>query len=289
MANIRKMKKRIEAVRSIRKISHAMELISSSKLKKAKKENEEVLKYNSLINTTFEKIFENLYSWELKELIESRSKSENTFYVVITSDLGLAGSYNSNIIKLAKKIIKEDDKMVIIGQYGLRGLMPFYKKQIITSIDQSKSRTYQKIVKDIVKLAMDLYEEEKIGKIEVIYTKFLNNLNQVETSEQVFPIDIEWIKEGIQMNIRDNILEFEPNPKFILQDAIPLYIDSKIYSALSNAKISEACARKTAMNNATDNADEIIKNLKQAYNRKRQAKITQEIIEIVSAAEAMKN
>lgn len=288
MSSITGIKNRISAVTSIRKITHAMELVSFSKLKKAKADYEEIMKYDSLIDITFEKIFQNLYHDELRNLVQQRNtNTKNDLYIVVTSNLGLAGGYNSNIIKLAKNTIKQNDKLIILGTYGYQGLKNIYQDGIINFVDQNSKINSHKIIKKIVKNAIRSYLLKEIKSIKIIYTKYINNLVQLETVEQIFPFDENKIKAFIDMKAHDHKLEFEPSPKKILAEAIPLYIDSKIYSAVACAKISEIASRRIAMESATDNADQLIESLNIEYNRKRQSKITQEIIEIVSGADAV--
>ncbi|WP_029513417.1 ATP synthase F1 subunit gamma [Mycoplasmopsis primatum] len=287
MASIQSIQNRIKTVNSIRKITHAMELVSFSKLKKAKNAYDEVAKYDLLIQETFKKIFENLYEDELQDLINSRSKNENKLYIIISSDLGLAGSYNSNIIRLSKSLIKPDDKIITIGSYAKKALNQSYPLQNMDFANHSYDKNKSQLVKKIVKKAFSLYNKNEIGSINIIYTKFINNLVQQEVCEKIFPFDEEQIKNYIDNHSKDYNLEFEPNPKNIIQEAIPLYVDSKIYLAIADAQISEQAARRIAMENATDNADSLINDLDMEFKRKRQAKITNEIIEIISGADAV--
>ncbi|VEU75150.1 F0F1 ATP synthase subunit gamma [Mycoplasmopsis maculosa] len=288
MSSINNIKNRITTVGSIRKITHAMELVSFSKLKKAKAEYEEVLKYDQLLDAMFDKIFNNLYADELNYFTKASNSSENSLYIAVSSNLGLAGGYNSNIIKATKNLVKENDKLIVIGSYGLKGLSQIFKNQLIQTLEQSnKNANYHKMVKQIVKIAMNLYKRGEISSVNIVYTKYINNLVQTEICEKIYPFDSEKVKELVGNGPSDHNLEFEPSPKKILQEAIPLYIDSKIYTAILNAKISEVASRRIAMENATDNADQLIESLNIEYNRKRQSKITQEIIEIVSGADAV--
>ncbi|WP_338822916.1 ATP synthase F1 subunit gamma [Mycoplasmopsis felifaucium] len=287
MSSISGIKSRIGTIQSIRKITHAMELVSFSKLKRAKLEYEEVLKYDVLIDEIFTKIFQNLYEDELHDLIQPKSNTKTDLYIVVSSNLGLAGGYNANIIKLTKQTVSQDDKLIILGSYGLRGLQHLYKDRIINTINQDPKISIHKIVKKIVKLAMQLYANNEIRSIKVIYSKYINNLVQTDVCEQIYPFNEEVIRPLIASKEYDHKLEFEPSPKKILAEAVPLYVDSKLYSAIACAKISEIASRRIAMENATDNADQLIDNLNIEYNRKRQSKITQEIIEIVSGADAV--
>ncbi|MBZ4195606.1 ATP synthase F1 subunit gamma [Mycoplasma tauri] len=287
MANIQSIKNRMNSVKSIRKITHAMELVSFSKLKKAKKDHEEITKYNSLIDETFQKIFENMYEDEINELIRSRSTTNTKLYVVITSNFGLAGSYNSNIIKLAKDCIKPEDKIIVIGSYGERVFNHLFKNQIVASYYATNLKEWHSLVHKIVKVAVKMYYKNEISSINVIYTKFINNLLQKETLDTIFPFDEKKIKEYVRNENIDHKLEFEPNPATILKEAIPLYIDAKLYLTISESQICEIASRRIAMESATDNADKLIDELDIEFKRKRQGKITNEIIEIVSGANAV--
>ncbi|MBT1421428.1 F0F1 ATP synthase subunit gamma [Mycoplasma bovis] len=287
MSSIQSIQSRIKTVQSIRKITHAMELVSYSKLKKAKNAFDEVEKYNLLIDQTFKKIFENISYDDLEELMKSRNNSKSKLYIIVTSNLGLAGAYNANIIKLVKETITSDDYLIIIGSYGYRALKQNYGEQIINISDILQSKRISTVVSKIIKKAFKFYRNGTVSSINFIYTKFINNLVQEETCERVFPFNEVMIREHINRKEIDFNLEFEPSAKDVLADAIPLFVDSKLHLAMATSLISEHSARRSAMENATRNSDSLITDLDMEFKRKRQAKITNEIIEIVSGADAV--
>ncbi|MCE6090662.1 F0F1 ATP synthase subunit gamma [Mycoplasmopsis agalactiae] len=287
MSSIQSIQSRIKTVQSIRKITHAMELVSYSKLKKAKTAFDEVEKYNLLIDQTFNKIFKNISHDDLKELMKSRNNSKSKLYIIVTSNLGLAGAYNANVIKLVKETVTSDDYLIVIGSYGIRALRQQYNEQIINLSDITMSKRTSTLVSKIIKRSFKYYRNGTVSSINFIYTKFINNLVQEELCEKVFPFNEEMIREHIDRKEIDYKLEFEPSAKDVLADAIPLFVDSKLHLAMATSLISEHSARRSAMENATRNSDSLITELDMEFKRKRQAKITNEIIEIVSGADAV--
>ncbi|UUD35005.1 ATP synthase F1 subunit gamma [Mycoplasmopsis caviae] len=290
MAGTQAIKSRIAAVQSIRKITHAMELVAASKLRRARVEFENVKAYNDLISETFHLILDHLSSTEIKHLFPIHNV-ESKMYIIMTSDLGLAGSYNSNIIKFAKNTIKKTDKVILIGRKAISALGTLFENQIITQFNCDSNEKNYNIVYDIMTIVLELYNKKQINSINVIYNKYVNNLVQQEVSEQVFPFKFDETKKQVHAEKHkeslNSTIEFEPSAHQVLSESISLYINATLYLAYASAKLSEMAARRSAMESATDNADELVDNLNLEFNRKRQASITQELNEIVAGADAV--
>lgn len=283
MPNLNNLKNRISVVSSTQKITNAMELVSTSKLRRLRNEYTQVKSYLETLQDTFNELIAHVQPNDFYDIFP-QNNIESSLYIVITSDLGLCGSYNSNIIKLLTEKIKQNDKIIILGTKGV-GLVlgSSLKDQVIKSYINIGDKLSYKLSNEITKLALEYYTDKKISKINLIYTEFINNLTQTPISLQLFPINVNSYSKT--QNQTDSI-EFEPNAETVLLETIPMFISSMIYCLSANSKISEMAPRRNAMENATSNAGDLIKDLKLEFNRQRQGIITQEITEIVAGADA---
>ncbi|WQQ13462.2 ATP synthase F1 subunit gamma [Mycoplasmopsis cynos] len=283
MPNLNNLKNRISVVSSTQKITNAMELVSTSKLRRLRNEYTQVKSYLDTLQDTFNELIAHVQPNDFYDIFP-QNNIESSLYIVITSDLGLCGSYNSNIIKLLTEKIKQNDKIIILGTKGV-GLVlgSSLKDQVIKSYINIGDKLSYKLSNEITKLALEYYTDKKISKINLIYTEFINNLTQTPISLQLFPINVNSYSKT--QNQTDSI-EFEPNAETVLLETIPIFISSMIYCLSANSKISEMASRRNAMENATSNAGDLIKDLKLEFNRQRQGIITQEITEIVAGADA---
>lgn len=280
MANLNSLKNRINVVGNTKKITHAMELVAASKLRKSRQLFDSIQSYQDILESTFNDIINNIDKNELNKLFEE-NKSENTLYIVITSDLGLCGSYNSNVINLLKTKIIKNDKIIAIGSKGIAMINSSnFKENIINTFYGYGDELSYKIGTKISKIALELYNSKLINKIKIIYTEFISNMVQNPVEKQLFPLTYK------KKNKLKALIEFEPDAGTVLRNSIPLYIASMIYCLGTSSKISELASRRNAMENATNNAEELIVDLNLQYNRTRQGIITQEITEIVSGADA---
>ncbi|WP_029512785.1 ATP synthase F1 subunit gamma [Mycoplasmopsis iners] len=290
MAGLQTIKNRINAVKAIRKITHAMELVASSKLKKARTEYESVQSYVSVVNEAFYGILTHMTEQEIKNLFVPR-QTNSKLYIVLTGDFGLAGSYNSSVIKLAKKTIKKEDKLIIIGNKGANALKPIFNEQVLNIFHSDETIDHYKLMQLIMTEAYKLYLDKQVDSIHIIYSKYINNLVQQEFEEKIFPFDHlidDCYQELTQsINTAKSQVEFEPSARRVFSEAIPLFISAQIYKAYSSSKLSELASRRSAMETATDNANNLIEDLQIKYNRRRQSNITQELNEIVAGANAV--
>ena len=270
------IKSRIKSVNSTKKITGAMELISNVKLSK----NRNLMEKNRSYADALEEVVSSILSGEMIEENDYLTKKDakQKAYFVFTSDMGLCGGYNINISKLVKENVSKDDYVYFVGN-------KFY--------DQLKTEGYNIIneqigsdaveyttIKKYADNALQMYKENKISSINVIYTRFVNNIN--------FKASVSCILPGLNTTSKEfKQIDFEPNADEILVDLIPMMVESQIYSKYLESKTSEHGNRRFAMENATDNANELTEKLELAYNQARQAAITQEITEIVSGADAL--
>ncbi|QBF34468.1 ATP synthase F1 subunit gamma [Mycoplasmopsis phocirhinis] len=283
MASLQKVKSRIKTVESIRKITHAMELVSTSKIRKAREYFNSVSNYENQVSQIVDSFFTQITPAQLREYF-IRKTSQKRLYIILSSDLGLAGAYNSNVIKLAKSVLTNNDEIIILGTKAIRVLEHKYKNQIIFSSNWTNFK-YSDLAKVLSDLAVEKYRKNEISQIHIIYNEFVNNLIQQEKDLTIMPyLPQHKVKKQPSST---QLIEFEPNVKEILNNTLPLFINAKINLAIASALISEYAARRSAMETATDNANELISNLSLEYNKKRQSNITQELNEIVGGTDAV--
>ena len=290
MTNSREILSRINGIKNTMKITNAMYMISSAKVKKTRRSLEMTKPFFETLKTTLAKMILSIDDKELsnryfdkREYLSPEERTEG--YLVITADKGLASAYNYNIIKLAEKKIENDNTnlLCVVGEVGRNY---FHKKNI--SIDEMFHYTAQNPsvnrARAIAERLLDYFAEKKVDEIYVIYTKMDDHGQSSVEIEKLLPLEI----DEIDKNEKKPHIEFYPDPESVINQIVPSYLSGFIYGALVEAFCTENNARMMAMNNATDAAKEMIKELNTEYNRARQAAITQEITEIVSGANALK-
>ncbi|UUD37289.1 ATP synthase F1, gamma subunit [Mycoplasmopsis californica] len=278
MANLQKTRERIRTVNNIKIITNAMQHVATSKMSKILTHYKRHEKYHSLFMHMFDDIRARLSEKEIANLFKDNN-ADAKLYIIVTSDMGLNGSYNSNIFKLAKKTIKPNDLLYVFGSKGCSYFSDdqFKNKIVHKEIDTGDLIDFS-LANKAARIATYLYKNNKINEIHIIYTQFVNNIVYNENVIKIFPFE----KIKSEQTGPQQLIDFEPNEQEVLAYAIPMYLASQIYEKLITSKLSETSSRRFAMENATKNANELIDNLKLEYNRVRQAKITQEIAEIIS-------
>lgn len=280
----KEIKRRIRGISSTKQITKAMELVSTSKLKRARKSLEASRPY---YNTVLENIQDILNAKKnLKHPLLDNREIKTSLYIVVSADRGLAGGYNSSVIRLAEDAIKgstHDSKLITVGtkarEYFKR--RNYDVKEAFIGISESPDFYH---AKRIGEKALELYQNKEVDEINIVFTRFLSTISQEPKILRLLPSS-EVKKETTNKRI---LVEFEPSTEEVLSYLIPKYIQSSIYGALIESSASEQAARRVAMEAATDNAEEMIDELQISYNRARQAAITMEISEIVSGADALK-
>lgn len=284
--NMQDIKRRIKSVSSTMQITNAMKLVSAAKLRKARATFEKTTEYFNFITHTIEEIFNN-NSEVPPEYLAGNREIKNTCYIVVTSCRGLCGGFNNNIIKEAEKDFHEDWEKPVIVAIGIKGKEYFekrgyeiYKEYLAPPEDISFLET-----REISKPIIDMYDRGEIDEIVLIYTGFKNSIEQEVKNVILLPFDIQ---PDPDILIHDQEVEYEPSVEEVFNYLVPKYVEMMIYAAVVESATCEHAARRLAMENATDNASDMLGSLSQYYNRARQAEITDEIIEIVAGAEAQK-
>lgn len=276
-------KRRIRSVESTRKITKAMELVSTSKLKRCRDILDKTTVYTNDVLKMTQEILANIE--DKTSIYTDMNREGSKLYVVVFSNLGLCGGYNANVAKCAKEVInKEKDKVIVIG---LKGVNLFTKNgyNIIMSYEDDTTGHEQEISKELSQIIRTMYENNDISQVKFIYTQFVNSLTFLPVCLTLLPINPNEFKKPIKSADYAET-QFEPNPQTVLDNLLPLYFESTLFGKLVESHVSEQASRRTAMENATDNADEIREKLLLQYNKARQGAITQEITEVVAGANA---
>ena len=282
MANdMQSIKRRIKSVESTKKITKAMQLVATSKLRKARNQMDELRPYYSKIQETVGQILEsNKGMVESPYLIENQAGKH--IYIIFTSSLGLCGGYYANIFKTMVECLKPDDEIYMIGSKGASYLAHHHIDYHSQYVELNSTLDF----KDVIRLVHELtkrYQNQEIASIQMIYTKFVNNLTFQPCVMDLLPVHTQDFEN---MTLTKKATLFESSPEAVLNDLIPMYLQSVIYGYLVESVTSENASRRTSMENATDNAEDLIEELLLKYNQARQSAITNEISEIVAGANA---
>ena len=271
------IKSRIKSINATKKITGAMELIASAKLSKQRNQMFKNREYSSVLKDTVNQILSG--DIDSESVFLKKKENPKKVYIVFCSDLGMCCGYNINVSKLAETKISRDDKVFVIGtkQYS------YYKRNfnVVNEMLPSDTVKYSDL-KKIADEAIEMYKNDEVGQIVCLYTHFVNNVTFNAEEEVIIPCK----KEKVEKKSNVETL-LEPNAEEILENLIPMMIESEVYAKWLESKVAEQGSRRFAMENATDNAEELTEELLLAYNQARQAAITQEITEIVSGADAL--
>lgn len=289
MASLQDIKGRIRSIDSTKKITSAMNLVATSKLNKSKEAALRTRPFFNKILSTMQSIAKNANGKGSPFL--KANGSDVKAYITLAGDKGLCGGYNANICKLTINAIEDKEKshLVVVGKKGVDQFKSRGYNVAKSVLDISEAPTYQD-AKEIANYVIDKFEKGEIGEVYLAYTSFKSTIQQEPQMIRLLPLDIENIQETEKSEPSEpsDLLVYEPSPEAVLGYIIPRYVADVIYGALSEASASENGARMTAMDSATENAQEIQDKLSIQYNRARQAAITQELTEIVAGVGALK-
>lgn len=295
MANLKEIRTRRASVASTRQITSAMKMVSAAKLKKAQDAIVQLRPYTEKLQEILGSISGSMKDDE--ENVYARSgDAESVLLVLITSNRGLCGAFNSNAIKKSIQSALETyaDQMmagkvhfVAIGKKGYDFLSKNGYNVIFNGSELFDELTFEKSMV-ISEMVMGLYVEKEYDHVDIIYNQFKNAGTQILTDEQFLPIKMEALESEEKEFAHKNDYIFEPSKEYIVRELIPRSLKLQFHKAILDSHAAEHGARMTAMHKATDNATELLKDLALEYNKARQATITNEIIEIVGGAEALK-
>ena len=280
--NLQQTKNRIQSIQSTKKITKAMELVSISKLKKAKQIHFQFVPFYQELTSMIQYVQNHLED-DNNFLFHSPEESEKNLVIIVSSSLGLCGGYNANVFKEISQQIKDEDYVYSIGSKGTNYFRRTHQGPINTDFASLNSTLAFDEVTKLVKSVTDLYINKEVGSIKIIYTEFVNNLTFKPRTVTLLPIDT---NEFENIEITNKFTIFEPSPEEVLDSLIPMYLQAVVYGYLVESVTSENASRRTSMENATDNAEELTEQLLLKYNQARQTAITNEVSEIVAGANA---
>lgn len=295
MATLRDIKNRITSVQSTRQITRTMEMVSTAKIRRAQDRIENARPYAMAIAEVLGNVVRYVPADVQHPLLAVRTERRRVAVVAVTSDRGLAGAFNSNIIRMTERTLADfaeagvDVEFITVGKKALgyfryRGIEP-----AMSLVGVSDKPTFAE-ARQIAQRVIDGYSNGELDAVYVLFNRFKNLAEQKPESHQLLPIErsvLEQAEAEVEAKGRNLEYVFEPTSGAVLESLLPGYVEALIYRALLESAASEHGARRTAMKSATDNASEMISTLTRSYNRARQAAITTEIAEIVGGAAAL--
>ncbi len=285
------LRSRIRSVQATKKITRAMELIAGSRIVKAQQRVAAAVPYSERITEVVKDLAAGGAGGS-SAFLKSRDEIRTTCYVAISADRGLCGGYNAGVLRATEGEVKADvlaSKNYLVVPIGRKAenYFRFRAYKASKSFTGFSDAPKYEDAKAIGQFVVDLYLSGEVDRVELVYTRFVSSGRQEVVRRPLVPLEREVVAGGDGKSATGGNYEFEPDPDVILKTLLPRYVEARIYAALLNAAASEHAFRQRAMKSATDNAEELIKNLSRIMNRARQDSITTEIMEIVSGAEAL--
>ena len=284
-AGIKEIKNRIGSVQSTKQVTKAMELVSSSKMRKAK---DRALASRPYFNTMYETVKDIASNTRgVRDPFLKQREVKNKCYIVIAGDRGLAGGYNSNIFKLTTAHMDgKQEKVMTVGKKATE----FFQKRgyDIVAAEESVEKCDYDSTLALANQAMDLYKKGEIDELYICYTEFISALSQEPKIVKLLPVTIDNTNTEKEVKKGKAAVQYLPSADAVLGYVLPKYVSGSVYGAIAESFASEQSARRNAMKSASDNADEMLSTLELSYNRARQSAVTQEITEIVGGVEALK-
>jgi F-type H+-transporting ATPase subunit gamma len=297
VASQRDIKRRIESVRNTRKITRAMELVASAKLRRAQDSIESLRPYAQAMRRLMAQAARQSGGLKALPLLDERPSGGRAIVVAITGDRGLAGAFNVNILRRAFTVAQElrdegfeDVDFTAVGKKGA-GTLAFRGQAVDRTFQGFSAAPTYADAEQVAEHVVARFISGEVNRVVIVYNTFKSVLEQRVTIEQLLPIERDVVLDEEDLNrdkeLSQGVALFEPEPEVFLAELLPTFIDITIYRSLLESAAAELAARRTAMRNATDNAGGLIHDLTLAMNRARQAAITQEILEVVGGADAL--
>ncbi len=292
MANIKEIQDRIKSIQDTMKITNAMYMISSSKLKKSRKALEDTEPYFYTLQQTMSRILRHLPDMEnifFQTNEDKRTEDLKIGYIVVTADKGLAGAYNHNVVKVAEEQLKNcrNPKLFVLGELG-RHYFEHHGVEIAKQFHYTVQNPTLNRARNIVETILELYLNHELDEVNIIFTRMVNAIQSETQISQLLPLKKADFNGKIPADIPMEALALFPTPDAVMDRIVPNYVVGYVYGALVESFASEQNSRMMAMEAATKSAKEMLHSLSILYNRARQAAITQEITEVISGAKAQK-
>jgi F-type H+-transporting ATPase subunit gamma len=280
------VKRRIKSVTSMEHITNAMKLVSAAKLRRAKATFEQTNKQLHFITDTIGEIFTSTTNIP-EEYLEGNREIKNTCYIILTSSKGLCGGFNSNVIRKAEEAMRVRKSVPKIVAVGSKGRDYFAKEgiEIIGDYEDPPETISFLATQQLSRPIIKMYEDGEIDEVVLVYTAYLSTIDQQATAIRMLPFQPE---KNANVMMHDKDIEYGPSMEAVFNYLVPKYVETMVYNAIVESATCEHAARRMAMENATDNARDMLQELSLNYNRARQAAITNQLIEIVSGSEAQK-
>lgn len=304
MGSLRDIRDRISSVENIQQVTRAMKLVSAAKLRRAQEAIFETRPYTFRMSEVISHLKKHVDP-SLHPLFQERAEKKATLMIVVTADRGLAGAFNTNILKLAESTIREkfsdhqESGNLFLICIGRKGHEHFQKRgyQLVGDYRGAFDKVSFDTARDVIDSARDGYRDGRWDEVHIVYNEFKNTITQNRIVEQMFPVLPSLYLTPVMESEMQHLAEekegesvdylFEPDPAAILDVLVPRYVRHKLWRILLESNASEQGARMVAMDSATTNADELLSDLRLTYNRARQDAITSELIEITSGADAL--
>ncbi|WP_138203922.1 ATP synthase F1 subunit gamma [Haloimpatiens lingqiaonensis] len=280
------IKRRIKSITNTRKITRAMNVVATSKLKKSRDRLGSNDKYYEYLEEIMSKV---VFADEKSNIYKNGNSSEKKLYIMLTSDSGLCGGFNGEVVNHTIGLIKgrrDKSLVIVVGQKGRNYLKRFNIETVAEYVEIPDIPTSQE-ANILVKQALDMYEKGEVGEVNIVYHEFISTVKRSIKVKKLLPLENKSQKEEEKSDVQ-SYFEFEPSAGEILQERLGGYITGTVLNCMISSKCSEQASRVEAMSNATRNANDLLEKLNIKYNRIRQSAITQEISEIVGGAEAQK-
>jgi F-type H+-transporting ATPase subunit gamma len=292
MASLKEMRNRIGSVKSTQKITKALNMVAAAKLKRAQDQAESARPYAKKMAAVIANLAAGVSGDGAPKLLAGTGRDQKHLIVVATGDKGLAGGFNTNVIRAARERIKtllaegKDVRIVAVGRKVRDGLSRLYGDRLVRTFEMSEHKTIGlPAAEPIAQLIADTFEEGEADVVTLFYSRFQSVISQVPTPKQLIPAVVDGDAPPIDLN--GAVYDYEPSEEEILETLLPRNITTQVLAALYENQASFFGAQMGAMDNATRNAGDLINSLTLQYNRKRQAQITTELIEIIAGAEAL--
>lgn len=288
MPSTRALKTRIRSVKSTKQITKAMQLVAASKMRKAQESEAASAPYTRTANEILTHLA-NQGVTDRHPLYQVRETIKSHLLIVVATDKGLAGAYDSNVLKLYTKQLLTDDKdgvaneTIAIGRRANRFVSKLKATKVVAAYQDLPDDPAGSQLRAIVDQAIEKFESGEVDAVDVVFTEYISSVNQTATTQRILPAGYD--KVEVSDNVRE--AEFEPSPEEVLSAVTYRLVEAQVYHALLTSRASEYMMRMMAMKNATDNATDLVDDLTMAMNKARQAAITQELAEISGGVEAL--
>ena len=292
MPSTRDIRRRIKSIKNTAQITKAMQMVAASKMRRAQEAAMAGRPYAKLMNRMLAEVTKTATDFQ-HPLLENRTNTKKRAVILVSTDKGLCGGLNTNLLRDAAQLDKEKSVFICAGRKGAQ-FVGRTRRELTAELSYADVPEFSD-ARTIAKFAVDLYSEEKVDAVDVLFTNFISTINQKPELRQLLPIvKIKGVEDSVTGENEGRNLEasgqeflFEPDATEVLSSLLPHYINYQVFQILLESKASEHSSRMVAMKNATDNANQIIKDLTLEYNKIRQASITSELLEITTAQMAL--